>query len=131
MFFLKSNVSIPVSCDPALLSFNGVQMFSRIRQWWVFNVPPGRGCKLQPCVSLLCFLVFILFIYLFREKGREGEREGETHRPGCLAHASNWESKALRDNAQPTEPHRTGLVLYCFNHYVKSKSLGTAALGSS
>ena len=43
---------------------------------------------------VIIFLRFYLFI--FREKGTEGEREGRKHRcaretsVGCLSHAPNW-----------------------------------------
>ena len=67
----------------------------------------------------------MLFIYLFLERGKGREKEGEKHRlvashrqltwdrmynPGMFP---NWESNqwpfTLQDNAQPTEPHRPGL----------------------
>ena len=68
------------------------------------------------------------FIYLFLERGKEGEREGEiyqcvvaSHVPptGALAHNSgmcpDWELNqrplGLQAGAQSTEPHQPGLVL--------------------
>ena len=74
------------------------------------------------------FLRFYLFI--FRERAREGEREGETHwcsreTSVCASHmpptkdlarnpgtGPDWELNQqcfdLRNNAQPTEPHQSG-----------------------
>ena len=73
----------------------------------------------------------ILFIYLFfRERGREGEREGEKHPcvvVSCAAPTGDlacnlgmcpdWESNrrpfGLQAVTQPTEPHQPGLdILY-------------------
>ena len=71
----------------------------------------------------LCFLISYLLI--FRESVRDGEREGEKHwlitsctpstrGPGLqLRQCPNWESNSqpfgLQNNAQPTEPHQSGL----------------------
>ena len=72
------------------------------------------------------FLRFYLFI--FRKRGREGEREGEKHQrvvascappTGDLVHnpgmRPDWESNqrpfASRSGAQSTEPHQPGLTL--------------------
>ena len=66
------------------------------------------------------------FIYLFLERGREGEREGEKHQcevafhmplTGDLAHnpgmCPDWESNlrpfGSQAGAQSTEPHHLGL----------------------
>ena len=62
---------------------------------------------------------------LFRERGREGEREGEKHRSLPPIHAStgdqtqntsmythwesNWQHFALWDDAQATELYQSGL----------------------
>ena len=75
------------------------------------------------CVSLFSFEDFI---YLFRQRGREGEREGEKHQcvaascmsstgglarsPGVCPH---WESNqrpfGSQASTQSTEPHQPGL----------------------
>ena len=81
------------------------------------------------------FSVFlkILFIFSFRERGREGEREGDSHRCvrdrliGCLSHAPScgpgpqhrhvpcdWESNqrpfSSQTGAQSVEPHQPGNI---------------------
>ena len=66
---------------------------------------------------------------MFRERGREGEREGEKH-PWVVASPEpptgdlapnpgvcpDWESNQLlsdlQDDAQPTEPHQAGLLRF-------------------
>ena len=58
---------------------------------------------------------FKIYLFIFRERGREGEREREkdtwiphTHNPGmCPDQESNQQPFALQDDAQPTEPHRS------------------------
>ena len=84
------------------------------------------------------FFPFKDFIYsfIFRERGREGEREGEKHQwvretlIGCLLHdprwgpgpqpwhvslpgtePSNWEPFVSQASAQSTEPHKPGQLL--------------------
>ena len=76
--------------------------------------------------TIFYFILFKYFIYFtFRERGREGEREGEKHlpvashtsptrdlawNPGmCPDQESNWWPFTLQNNAQPTEPHWSGL----------------------
>ena len=77
--------------------------------------------------------IFFNFIYLFifRERGREGEREGEKHQcvvasralpTGGLAHnpgmCPDWESNqrpfGSQAGTQPTEPHQPGKILIIF-----------------
>ena len=70
------------------------------------------------------FLSFYLFI--FRERGREGEREGEKHQRVAASHVppsgdlarnpgmcpdweSNWQPPGLQAGAQSTELHQPGL----------------------
>ena len=76
----------------------------------------------------------ILFIYLFfRERGREGETEGEKHHmcPNreqtcnsgmCLHWELNWQTFALRGDAQPTEPHQSGLDISSLSHMCLANS---------
>ena len=81
----------------------------------------------------LFFLRFYLFT--FRERGKEGEREGEKHQcvaafhtppTGALAHnpgmCPNWESNqqpfGLQAGTQSTEPHQPGQVaLFLITYY--------------
>ena len=74
---------------------------------------------------LICF--FKDFIYLFLERGREGEREGKNHRCVVASHVPTTEDLACYPNmcpdrelnqlpfgsqassAQSTEPHQIGL----------------------
>ena len=80
------------------------------------------------------FFKKILFIY-FRERGREGEREGEKHqcvvashmpRTGDLAYnpgmcpdwESTWRTFGLQAGAQSTEPHQPGPLAEFLNWVV-------------
>ena len=72
-----------------------------------------------------------IYLFIFQERGKEGERKGEKHRCEretcirCLWHtpsqdqtgspgmcpdqkSSNWQPFAVQDDAQPTEPHQSG-----------------------
>ena len=68
------------------------------------------------------------YLFIFREIGREGKREGEKHQcvgashmpptrdqarnPGvCPDQDLNWWPFGLQDSTQPTEPHQPGI--YC------------------
>ena len=68
------------------------------------------------------FLIFYLFI--FRERGSEGERKGEKHQCVVAFHApptrdlarnpgvcweSNWQPFGSQAGTQSTEPHQPGL----------------------
>ena len=73
--------------------------------------------------------IFIFFkelvLFIFRERGREGDREGERHQCVVASHAPptgdlqlrplpDWESNqqpfGLQAGAQSTEPHQAGLL---------------------
>ena len=65
------------------------------------------------------------YLFVFRERGRKGERKGEKHEGVVASHAPhpagnpgrcpNWESNlrhfASQPGAQSTEPHQLGLQL--------------------
>ena len=70
-------------------------------------------------------LIFKKILFIFRERGREGEREGEKHQcvvdsrvppPGDQAHnpgmcpdwEPNWQPFGSQASAQSTEPHQPG-----------------------
>ena len=72
-------------------------------------------------------LLFLTTLFIFRERGREGEREGEkhqwvvasfapptwdpTHNPGmCPDWESNWRPFGLQAGTQSTEPPQPGHV---------------------
>ena len=75
------------------------------------------------------FIIFLRFyLFIFRERGGEGEREGEkhqfvvascspptgdlTHNPGmCPDRELNWQPFGSQDRAQPTELHQPGHIL--------------------
>ena len=77
--------------------------------------------------NFLSFFKFYLFT--FREKGREGEEEGEKHQcvvashvpltgdlarnPGmCPDWELNWRPFDLQAGTQSTEPHQPGLIFF-------------------
>ena len=86
--------------------------------------------KVLPCCSLCQTLFFFLFLrfylFIFRERGREGERRREKHQcvvvasctppTGDLAHNPgvcpdwelNWQHFGLQAGTQSTEPHQWG-----------------------
>ena len=90
------------------------------------------------------------YLFIFRERGREGEREGEKHQcvvaswapptgalacnPGmCPDWESNWRPLGSQASAQTTEPHQSGLYtyildnIYTFTHiHIKHKFFFTA-----
>ena len=54
---------------------------------------------------------FLDYLFIFRERGGEGEREGEKHLSGTHPdQGSNQRTFTLRDNVQPTEPHWSGCL---------------------
>ena len=74
-----------------------------------------------------CYFILKDFIYLFLQRGKEGEREGEKHQcvaashmapPGDLAHnpgmRPDWELNqqpfGLQAGTQSTEPYQPGLA---------------------
>ena len=85
----------------------------------------GYGAHSEMGGSFFSFSFFRFYLFIFRERGKEGEREGEEHQcvvafraspTGDLAHnpglCTNWESKrwpfGLQASAQSTEPHQPG-----------------------
>ena len=73
------------------------------------------------------FLKKIFYLFIFRERGRDGEREGEKHRyvvascmsptgdlacnPGtCPDWESNWRPFGLQASTQSMEPPQAGLL---------------------
>ena len=88
----------------------------------------------NPHIENDVFLLKILFI--FRERGREGEREGKKHQcvvascaPStgdqacntgmCPDWESNWWPFGLQAGPQSTEPHQPGIKVNFFNIYKK------------
>ena len=78
------------------------------------------------------FLKKIFYLFIFRQRGREGEREGEKHQcvvtsftlptgdlachPGlCPYWESNWQPFGSQASAQSTEPHQPGLHYFTLN----------------
>ena len=75
-----------------------------------------------------CLFFFLKTLFIFRERGREGERKGEKHQcvvaccmssTGALAsnpdRESNWQPFASQYGAQSTEPHQPGPQSVSFN----------------
>ena len=82
------------------------------------------------------FYFFLRFIFIFRQRGREGEREGKKHQcvvasrapptgglacnPGmCPDWESNQQPFGSQACTQSTEPHQPGLQLVHFRSYFK------------
>ena len=71
-----------------------------------------RYLKSKPCIS---FFSFLFKDFNFREKGREGEREGEKHQCGVASHATHywgpdpWPRHVPRLGIEPTTLWFTGL----------------------
>ena len=74
---------------------------------------------------------FFLHLFIFRERGMEGERKGEKHQYVVASHMTltgdlacnpgmcpDWESNqwpfGLQASTQSTEPHQPGLFFVCF-----------------
>ena len=99
---------------------------------WNFQCPPGTIHSYYNVVdsisyaALKCCYVFKDCIYLFLERGKEGETEEKKHQcvvashtlpTGDLAHNSgvcpdwelNWQPFDLQASTQSTEPHQSGL----------------------
>ena len=91
--------------------------------------PPHPSLQTHPSLHLLSFsrLFFLSFFLIFRQRGREGEREGEKHQcvaashvlpTGDLAHSpgmcpdweSNWQLFGSQGSTQSAEPHQPGLL---------------------
>ena len=84
-------------------------------------------------VCLVCFCFFkIFYLFIFRERRREGERQGKKHhcvvashvpltgdlawKPGmCPDWDSNWQCFGWQTCAQSTELYQPGLVCFCFS----------------
>ena len=68
--------------------------------------------KGQKCASLKYTFFKRFYLFIFRERGREGEREGEKHWPatwGMLPdQESNLQPLGLQAGTQSTEPHQPG-----------------------
>ena len=92
----------------------------------------GRTGKDGHCLPQHTFFFFFCLskiLFIFRERGREGERQGEKHQCmrerfiGCLSHSCNpgmcpdreshWQLFGLQPGTQSTEPHRPGPLAPC------------------
>ena len=85
-------------------------------------------------ISLFCFLFFLKILFIFRERGRQREREGNISvwlplacpQMGNLAcnpgMCPDWETNQQRfgsqASTQSTEPHQAGLIILLFNFYM-------------
>ena len=90
---------------------------------------PVDACTTLYFMGIL-ILFFIFYLFIFRQRGREGEREGEKHQWAVVSHAPptgdlacnpgmcpdwelNWRPFASQASTQPTEPHQLRLF-YCY-----------------
>ena len=96
-------------------------------------------------IKVFClFLQKILYLFILRERGREGESEGKKHQCEretltgyqlpllsiltgdqtgnmgmCPDQGSNWQPFALQNDAQPTKPHWLRLKVFCLLSYLE------------
>ena len=104
------------------------------------NTMPSSFIHIIACVRI-SFLFKKGFIYFFRERGREGEREGEKQQCArdtsidCLLHAPagdlvrspamcpGWESNqqpfGLQAGPQSIEPHQPGVNFFSFKGWIR------------
>ena len=77
---------------------------------------------------------FLKILFIFKEKGREGEREGEEHQCVVTSHASptgdlarkpgmcpdwelNWQSFGSEASTQ-SEPYQPGLITFILKYFI-------------
>ena len=141
----KFYFSIKIYSQYSFVRVSGVQhsaqTLSYSTQWspWYFQYPLGTThshysvIDCIPCAvrhipyNFHCFC-WRFYLFIFRERGREGEREGEKHQrvvasqapstqdlaytPGmCPDWESNWWAFGLQAGTQSTEPPHPGLVV--------------------
>ena len=103
----------------ALLNFMRPVLWSRISSILVNILCSGEWTVCSSFVVgsfLSFFLLKRFYLFTFRERAREGGREGENQWRGretsisCLSHRPQPRI-ALRDHTQPAEPQRLGLEL--------------------
>ena len=90
--------------------------------------------------SILFFLILFIYpgiLFIFRQRGREGLREGEKHQcvvasrmpptrdlasnPGmCPDWESNWQHPSSQAGTQSTEPHQPGLFFFLRTNKISS-----------
>ena len=90
---------------------------------------------LLPWGKFLLLFLKIIYLFIFRERGREGEREGAkqqcvvasympptgdlAHNPGmCPELGIEPETLGLQTGAQSTEPHQPEMFLFFSSHYI-------------
>ena len=77
----------PLSKEEALeLSKRNVNSMQE-NQWRILRAVLCYSCKRDGFDSIF---IFIIFIYLFLERGRKGERGREISMCGCLLHTPYW-----------------------------------------
>ena len=88
-------------------------------------LPPEHQNNHDVCLLRGTITMFLKILFIFRERGREGEKHPSvtSHKPPtgdladnpgmCPDRELNRRPFGFRDNAQPTEPHQSGLD----NHY--------------
>ena len=73
------------------------------------------------------------YLFIFRQGGREGEREGKKWdlacHPGMFPDwESNWQPFGLQARAQSTEPHQPGLKQVEFRAKMTTRDKGTHSI---
>ena len=120
-------------CAQSIWVFHSYFRTHFVHRWTHCHFPQPSACsssvpslkpKLPTALTIQCELLFI-HSFIFRERVREGEREGEKHQcvivsheppTGDLAHnpgvcpdwESNWRPLGLKAGTQSAEPHLPG-----------------------
>ena len=107
-YFHHSHKETPYSLVPPthsswqmLIYFLSLWNHTICRTWWLVSFTYHSVFKVHPCCRMYQYFIpflknKIFYLLTFREKGWEGEREGEKHQHvrytsiGCLSHTPNW-----------------------------------------
>ena len=121
------------SCESVDDANSGHPKFSEAKSDFIGNLLSFRMGS-----NFLSFSLERFYLFIFRERGWEGEREGEKHQcvvvsqvppTGDLAHNPgmcpdwelNWQPLGSQAGTQSTEPHQPGLIylfFLCTQHFV-------------
>ena len=131
--------SVRNGCKPQSIRYRAWEEERRTQPWSIRLNRTGHNLWYDCFSVLACCQGFeylfkkIFYLFIFREKGREGEREGEKHQCVVVSHAPptgdpshnldmcpDWELNhrpfGSQAGTQSTEPHQPGLNIYQNTH---------------